>query len=76
MEIAKFIEIGSELLKLMSEYDVRVEDWKNLRMYDEYKALRKSGAKYRSVIIELSERYKTSQSNVERIVRRLKKEVK
>ena len=75
MEIVEIVGIGKELLKLMSKYNVRVDDWKNVKMYEEYKSMRKDGIKYRSVISELSEKYGISPSNVERTIRRLKREI-
>ena len=76
MEIAEIVKIGRELLKLMSENDVRIGDWKYLKMYEEYKRMRENGVKYRYAVSELSTSYNISRSNVERIIRRLGKTVK
>ena len=76
MEIAEIVRLGRELLKMMSEYDVRIEDWKYLRLYEEYKAMRSKNVKYRFVISELALTHNISRSKVERIVRRLGRVVK
>lgn len=44
MEIAKFIVIGQELLKLLSENDVRIGDWKYVKLYEEYRNMRNNGS--------------------------------
>lgn len=76
MEIAEIVKIGRELLKMLSEYEVRIDDWKYLKMYEEYKRMRSNGVKYRYAIAELASVYHISRANVERIVRRLSKIVK
>lgn len=76
MEIAEIVKIGRELLKLLSENDVRIDDWKHLRMYEDFKRMRSNGIKYRYAISELVLTYNISRANVERIVRRLGKDVK
>ena len=76
MKIAEFVKIGTEMLKLMSEYDVRIDDWKYLKMYDEYKRMRENHIKYRAAILELAISHNLSRSTCERIIRRLDKDVK
>lgn len=76
MEIAEIVKIGRELLIMLSKYDVRIDDWKHLKMYDEFKRMRKNGVKYRYAISELAFTYNISRANVERIISRLRKTVK
>lgn len=76
MEIAEIVRIGRELLKLLSENEVRVEDWKYLNMYDEYRRMRKNGVKYRFAVAELATLHHISRAKVERIISRLQKNVK
>ena len=71
MKVVELLKIGGELLKLMSENDVKRDDWRYVEMYHEYKALRANGVKYRSVIRQLADDYHTSVATVERILRRL-----
>lgn len=76
MTVSDIVRMGREMLKLLSENDVKIDDWKYLKMYDEYKRMRESGIKYRATIAELSTIHHISTSKVERIVRRLSKSVK
>ena len=76
MEIAEIVKLGRELLKLLSENDVRIGDWKYLKMYEDFKRMRHNGVKYRYAISELSLTHHISKANVERIIRRLRKTVK
>ena len=76
MEIAEFVKIGRELLKSMSENDVKIQDWKYVGMYEEYKRMRGNRVKYRAAIAELALTHNLSRTKVERIIRRLKRDVK
>ena len=76
MRIVEFIKIGRELLKIMSKYDVKLDDWMYVDMYEEYKEMRAKGFKYKFVIMQLSLTHSISKSKVERIIRRLDKDVK
>ena len=42
MELAEIIKLGRDLLKLLSEYDVKLQDWKYVDMYEQYKRMRKA----------------------------------
>ena len=70
------VKVGLPMLKLMSENDVKLDDWKYVTMYEEYCHMRKMGLKYRYVISQLSATYNISKSKVERIIRRFDKDVK
>ena len=74
MKVVELLKIGGELLKLMSENDVKRDDYRFVKMYHEYLNMRKSGVKYRVVIQMLAEEYHTSNASVERAIRRLGKE--
>ena len=74
MKVVKLLEIGGELLKLMSENDVKRDDYQYVKMFHEYQNMRENGVKYRAAIRMLSEEYQTSKASVERIVRRLDRE--
>lgn len=76
MEIAEFVRIGQDLLKLLSENEVKIGDWKYVKLYDEYKSMRKHKVKYRYAISELAATHNISRAKVERIIRRFKKNVK
>lgn len=73
MKVVELLKIGGELLKVMSENDVKRDDYRFVKMYHEYLNMRKAGIKYRAVIQMLSEEYNTSKASVERAIRRLGK---
>ena len=74
MKLAELVKIGAEMLKMMSENDVKLNDWKYVDMYEEYVLMRAEGVKYRAVIAILSEKYNVSEATVERVVRRFRKD--
>jgi Mor family transcriptional regulator len=74
MKVAEIVFLGRELLKMASENDVKVNDWKHVDMYKQYVNMRKMGMKYRATICELATTYRISKSNVERIIRRFNRE--
>lgn len=73
MEYARIVYLGSELLKFMSENGGTINDWKYLPMYDEFVDLRAQKVRYRAAVEELSAKYGTSKTSVERIIRRFRK---
>lgn len=74
MKVVELLRIGSELLKVMSENDVKRDDYQFVKMYHEYQHKRKMGIKYREVIRMLAEEYHVSKASVERTIRRLGRE--
>lgn len=75
MKVVEIVKIGSELLKILSKNEVMLQDWKHVAMYEQYAHLRRQRIKYREVIRLLSEEYGVSRATVERVVKRLGKEV-
>ena len=76
MTAVELVKISTDAMKMMSKYDIRLDDWKYVRMYEEYLAMREHREKFRYIIAHLAEAYHTSESSVKRVVRRLSKEVK
>ena len=76
MEIAEIVRLGREILKTLSENDVRIDDWKYLQMYEEYRRMRSNRVKYRAAILELAAEHNISRAKCERIIRRLSRDVK
>lgn len=74
MKVVELLKIGGELLKLMSENDVKRDDYMFVTMYQEYLTMRKRGVKYRAVIQMLADEYHTSKASIERAIRRLGKD--
>ena len=75
MKVVELVKISRELLKLLSKHDVRLNDWRYVRMYEEYKTMRSNGIKYRECVRVLAEENDVSQATVERVVKRLGGEV-
>ena len=76
MKVIEILRLGKEMLKLMSNCDIRTSDYKHIAMFDEYTNLRNKGEKVDYIICTLSDKYKLSESTVKRIVKRLSLEVK
>lgn len=76
MLVADLLKIGCELLKLLSRYDVKIEDYRFVDLYFDYERRRRNREKYLATVTELAERYGISASTVERLIRRLGKPVK
>lgn len=75
MKAAKLLQIGAELLSLMSTFDLKVSDFHHLELYSEYIKARQNNEKYSYIIASLAERYGMSESSVKRIIRRFSQEV-
>lgn len=76
MTAAELIKINRKGMELMSEADLRTDDYRYVPMYDEYHRMRKDGEKVNYIIAHLAEAYRVSESSVKRIIKRLSKEVK
>ena len=75
MKKVLFLKLNAEMLKLMSKCGLREDDYKYIRAYEEYQFLRKEGQKADVILMEMSERYKVSESTLKRAFRRLSGEV-
>ena len=75
MKVVKILEIGRELLKMVSDNDLKYDDYQFIGMYYEYEYRRSNHEKYSVIISDLSRKYKVSESTVKRIIRRLSIEV-
>lgn len=75
MEFSKVVDMASGMLKVLSENDGTINDWKYLPMYYEFVSSRRKNIKYRVVIEELSEKYGLSKTKIERIIRRFRKDI-
>ena len=60
---------------MMSNSGIKTGDWQHLEMYEEYICMRKNCEKFRYIIAYLAEKYKTSESTIKRVVKRLSSEV-
>lgn len=75
MEFSKVVGMASEMLKVLSENDGTINDWKYLPIYSEFVEMRKNRVKYRVAVEELSTKYIISKTQIERVIRRFRKQV-
>lgn len=75
MKVVELLKIGAEMLKVMSENDVMRDDFRFVKMYEEFQNMRQCEVKYREAIRMLSEDYGIGRSTIERAFSRLGKEV-
>jgi len=76
MKAVEFLKLVREILKLMSDFDLKRDDYKNIELYEEYMKMRGEGEKVDYILCYLSQKYHTSESSIKRIVKRLSKEFK
>ena len=70
MEIVEFVKVGRELLKLMSEYGIRVDDYKYIETFEDFRNLRSHRVKYREAIRLLANEKNVSERTLERVFKR------
>ena len=75
MKAAELLKLGAELLKKMSQSELRIDDYRYIEAYNEFVELRVKDVKYSYAIYLISKKYGISESTLKRIIRRLGKEV-
>ena len=63
--------MGERILEVMSRNNIMRDDFKYLKVYDEFQNMRKNKVKYRSAIKMLAEENNISERTLERIFERL-----
>lgn len=76
MKAIDVVKIMAQGMKMLSDADIRTEDYRHIPMYEEYLSMRQDKEKYRYIIAVLAMKYNLSQSSVVRIINRLSKAVK
>lgn len=76
MKAVEVLKISGELLKVMSENDIARDDWQYVGMYEEFLHRRAMRQGVKRIVRELAERYGVSVRTVERVRKRLGKDVK
>lgn len=59
------------MLKMMSNSGIKTDDWRHIKMYEEYQDMRSRCEKFRYIMAHLAEKYRLSESTVKRIIKRL-----
>lgn len=72
MSIADFIKLHKEMMNLLSKYDIRMEDFKYVDLYDDYTSMLKEGYKVSYIVCYLSDKYSISEASVYRVLKRFK----
>lgn len=68
MELSRIVEMSAEMLKILSENDGDIDDWKYVPMYREYVRMRKDRVKYNIAIEELAKKNMISKSKTETVM--------
>lgn len=76
MKAVEVLKISGELLKVMSENDIARDDWQYVGMYEEFLHRRAMRQGVKRIVRELAESYGVSVRTVERVRKRLGKDVK
>lgn len=71
MKKIELLKIMHEGLKRLSECEVMRDDFRHIKMYEEFQTMRENGLKYREAVRILAKDHKISRATVERIVSRL-----
>lgn len=76
MKAVEVLKISGELLKVMSENDIARDDWQYVGMYEEFLHRRAMRQGVKRIVRELAESYGVSVRTVERVRKRLGRDVK
>lgn len=71
MKKIELLKIMHEGLKKLSECEVMRDDFRHVKMFEEFQVMRENGLKYREAVRMLAKDYDISRATVERIVSRL-----
>lgn len=71
MKKVELLKIMHEGLKKLSESEVMRDDFRWVKLYEEFQMMRARGLKYREAARMLAKDYRIGRATVERIVRRL-----
>lgn len=77
MKAVELLIIGTPLLKEMSKYGLKQNDYKYIDLFADYQQLKQDRRnKYAAIVNELSEKYNISESTVKRLIKRFNASVK
>ena len=68
------LKLVGETLKMLSDFEVVLDDWRFVPMYEEFKAMRTHGVKYRECVRAMATDYNVSRATIERAIKRLEGE--
>ena len=76
MKAVEFLKIVEGLLKTMSTFGLKRDDYMHINLYEEYAIMRSEGEKVDYILCYLSDKYKISESTIKRVIKRFSKEVR
>ena len=74
MKKYELLRINKDLLKVMSDNDIKVSDVSFIEIYDDFVELRKS-LKFSAAITELSEKYNKGERTISRMMAKLQEDL-
>lgn len=72
MRTFDLVKISKGILKLLSNLDVKIDDYKYVDLFDEYETMAKNGDKISYIVTFLSQKYNISEASVYRLIKRFK----
>lgn len=75
MKATELLRIGTQILSLMSKNDIMRDDYKYLDVFESFRNMRSNRVKYRSAIKMLADENNVSERTLERIFKRLSKDI-
>ena len=75
MKVVELLKICHPALKMLSENEVSRDDWRYVRLYEEFHHMRSLGVKYVEAVRMLAEDHCVGRATVERAVARLGREI-
>lgn len=75
MKVVELLKICHPALKMLSENEVSRDDWRYVKLYEEFLHMRSIGVKYVEAVRMLAEDYCIGRATVERAVSRLGREI-
>lgn len=75
MKAVDFIKISKETMKLLSDYDIRMGDFKYINLYSDYEDIVSQGGKVSYAVAVLAGKYDISEASIYRILRRFRRTI-
>lgn len=72
MRIADFIRLHKEIMNLLSNHDVKMDDFKYIEMFEDYDSMVREGNKISYIVSYLSDKYSLSEASVYRVLKKFK----
>jgi hypothetical protein len=74
MKVIEILKLGREMMKALQESCIKIDDYKYIEMYEEYKSITDAGGKTSYAVALLAEQYGISERKVYYLLRKLSKD--